>query len=361
MKKTMKKRAVALVLSLTLAGAALTGCSAKSKIDKDAIAATLGDEKISLQEVNFWAKYQEALTNSSTNYYYALLVNSGYSETEAAQYAKQYGGNIEEVIDKVMESIENFHVIGNHAEEYGVSLTKDEIAKIEETADAFLEDNKKSITALMSADRDLVIDILKQYTIYLKMVPLMEVVDLNEEISEEEALMKTYSYVYIPLENRTDEEGNTVEYTDAQKTQEANNLQNFVNDFRASGEADFDTAVEEAGYTASEHSYHPSDTEDSLKDLNDVAEGLAIGSISDVVELQTEGVLTGIAVLRLDTDKDLEAIEERKESILKERKSACYEAVLNAWKEEQEFKIDEDVVATVTVDDNLYQKRSEDK
>ncbi len=361
MKKTMIKRTAALVLGFTLAGAVLTGCGAKSQIDESAVAATLGEEEISLKEANFWVKYQEAITNTNLNYYYSMLINSGYSEQEAASYAEQYGGSLDKIKDNVMDSIEGFHVIANHAEEYGVSLSEDDITRIEEAADAFLKDNGGSIKALMSADRDLVMDILKYYTIYLRMVPLMEVVGLDENISEEEALMKTYSYVYISLDKTTDTEGNVVEFTDAEKTQKANALQNFINEFREAGGADFDSAAEEAGYSVSEHSYNPSDTEDSLKDLNSVAEGMKVGDVSDVIELKTEDALTGIAVLRLDTEKDLEAIEKQKESILNDRKSVCFDNLLNSWKEEMEFKIDEDALATITVEDDLYQKSSSEE
>ena len=56
-----------------------------------------------------------------------------------------------------------------------------------------------------------------------------------------------------------------------------------------------------------------------------------------------------------ETDKDLEAMESQKESIISERKSECYNNLLEKWKAEQEYKVNEDVVATVTVDDNLFQ------
>lgn len=360
MGKTRIKKAAAIILSLALAGGALTGCAAKSQIDETAVVATLGDQEISLKEANFWAKYQEAIVNTTVNYYYIMLVNSGYSETEAQSYASQYGGSLEDVADQVMESLETFYVIRNHAEEYGVSISKEEQAKMAEAADAFLENNSNSIKTLMSADRDLVINILELYTIYRKMIPLMEQVNLNEEISDEEALMKTYSYVYISLEGRTDEEGNTIEYTEAEKIQQANALQSFINEYRENGESDFDAAAKEAGYSVSEHSYHPSDEEDQLKNMNDVAETLEVGNVSDVIELNTDDKLTGIAVLRLDTKNDVEAREKRKETILTERKNECYNTLLESWKKEKEFKINEDVLKQITVDDALFQKRNEE-
>lgn len=360
MGKTRIKKAAAIILSLALAGGTLAGCAAKSQIDETAVVATLGDQEISLKEANFWAKYQEAIVNTTVNYYYIMLVNSGYSEAEAQSYASQYGGSLEDIADNVMESLETFYVIRNHAEEYGVTVTEEEQTKIAEAADAFLENNSNSIKTLMSADRDLVMNILELYTIYRKMIPLMEQVNLNEEISDEESLMKTYSYVYISLEGRTDEEGNTVEYTEAEKIQQANALQSFVNEYRENGESDFDAAAKEAGYSVSEHSYHPSDEEDQLKDMNDVAETLEVGNVSDVIELNTDDELTGVAVLRLDTKNDMEAGKKRKETILTERKNECYNTLLESWKKEKEFKINEDVLKQITVDDALFQKRNEE-
>lgn len=358
MRKEWIKKAAVLALSVAVAGSTLAGCTAKSQIDETAVAATLGEEEILLKEVNFWAKYQEAVTNTSSEYYYNMIKNNGYSDEEAKALVEQYTGSTDDIIDNVMESIESFHVIAKHAEDYGVTLSDADLEQIEKAADKFLKDNKKSITTLMSADKETVVEALRDYTIYLRMMPLMEEEGLNKEVSEEESLMKTYSYVYISLEGTQDENGNTVELTDAEKTQKGNAMQNFIDEFRAAGESDFDSAAEEAGYTVSEHSYHPSDEEDSLIDLNNVAEGLAVGAVSDVIELNTDDKLTGIAVLRLDTDKDAEAIADKVESILDERKSECYKALLESWKAEQEFKKNEDVIATVKVDNNLYQKAS---
>lgn len=358
MRKNWRKKTAVLALSAAMAAGALAGCGAKSQIDETAVAATLGDEKILLKEVNFWAKYQEALVNSTSQTYYSLFLSNGYTEEQAREAVEQYVGSLDTIMEHVTESIQTFHLLANHAEEYGVSLSDEDRKRIEETADQFLSDNRKSITTLMSADRETVIDILEKYTIYMKMIPLMEREGLNEEVSEEDALMKTYSYIYVDFESTQNEDGETVEMTDAEKTQKGNELQNFVDEFRASSEGDFDSAAQEAGYEVSEHSYHPSDEEDTLIDLNKVAEGLAVGGVSDVIELKTDEQLSGIAILRLDTDKDLEAIEEKKESIIEERKGDCYEALLEKWKAEVEFKVQEDVTAQVKLDDNLYQKQS---
>lgn len=360
MKANKMRRGVALALGLIFAGMTFVGCGAKSQIDETAIVATLGDEEISLKEANFWAKYQEAITNTNYKYYYNILASNGYSEEEAAAMAMNYGGNLEDVADNVMESLQTFYLLKAHADDYGVSLSAEDEARISEVADQFLQDNGKSIEVLMSADKDLLIDILKTYTIYMRMIPFMEAEDLNTEISDEEALMKTYSYVYVSFEDTVNEEGETVSYTETQKIQEANALQEFVNEFRANGGTDFDTAATEANYSVSEHSYSPSDEEDTLIDLNKVAESMKVGDVSDIIELtDSEGTLTGVAILRFDTDKDLTAMEEQKEAILAERKAECFEAVLESWKAETEFVVDEEVLATITTDDNLFQKVGE--
>lgn len=361
MKTNKTRRGLALVLGLVFAGMTLVGCGAKSQIDETAIVATLGEQEISLKEANFWAKYQEAITNTNFKYYYSILLSNGYSEDEAAATALNYGGDLEDVVDNVMESLETFYVMKNHAEDYGVSITAEDEARISEAADQFLKDNSKSIEVLMSADKDLLVDVLKTYTIYLRMIPFMEAEGLNEEISEEESLMKTYSYIYVSLESTVNEEGETVEYTETEKIQTGNALQEFVNEFRENGGTDFDTAATEEGYSVSEHSYSPTDEEDTLVDLNKVAEGLKVGDVSDVIELtDEEGVITGVAILRLDTDKDLEAIEEQKELILSERKAECFEKVLDGWKAEAEFKVNDEVLETITVEDHLVQYIAED-
>lgn len=355
MRKDLIKKTAVLALSMAVAGSTLLGCAGNSKIDESAVAATFGEEEILLNEVNFWAKYQEAIVNTSSSYYFSLLGNNGYSEQEAADLVKQYAGSLDDVTNNVMDSLEVFYTLEKHAKEYGVELTDDDLKQIDKAADKFIKDNSKSIMKLMSADKETVVEALKRYTIFLRMIPCMELEGLNEEVSEEECLMKTYSYIYVPLEGSVDEDGKEVALTEAEKIQQGNALQDFVNKFRESGSADFDAAAEEAGYTVSEHSYNPSDEEDTLIDLNKVADGMTSGSLSDVIELKTDDELTGIAILRFETDKDLEAMESQKESIISERKSECYNNLLEKWKAEQEYKVNKDVVATVTVDDNLFQ------
>ena len=358
MRKTWIKKTAVLALSVAVMGSALAGCGAKSQIDETAVAATLGDEEISLKEVNFWAKYQEALVNSASRTYYSLFVSNGYTDEQAREAVEQYVGSLDTILDNVMESVETFHVIANHAEEYGVSLSDEDLKRIDEAADQFIKDNKKAVTTLMSADKDTIVEALKYYTTSIRMIPLMEVVGLNEEVSEEDSLMKTYSYVYVEFESTQDENGEIVAMTDAEKIQKKNELQNFIDEFRANGESDFDTAVEEAGYSVSAHSYHPSDEEDTLIDLNKVADGLAVGSVSDVIDLKTDDEVTGIAILRLDTDKDLEEIEKKKQSIIDERKSECFETLLESWRTERAFTVNEEVTGTIKLDDNLYKMQT---
>lgn len=354
------RRGISLALGLVFAGMTIAGCGVTSRIDETAVVATIGDEEILLKEANFWAKYQEALTNTSYKYYYNILVSNGYSETESANMAQNYSGTLDEITDKVMESLETFYVMKAHAEEYGITITEEDEAKIEAAAEKFLKDNSRTVETIMTADKEIVSDVLRIYTIYMRLIPFMETEGLNTEISEDEALMKTFSYVYVSFDDSVNEDGETVSYTETQKVQEANALQEFVDSFRASGETDFDAAVEEAGYSVSEHSYSPSDEEDTLKDLNSVAEGMQVGDVSDIIELTDEdGVLTGVAVLRFDTDKDLEAIEEKKTSILSERKSECFNALLEKWKSEADFTVNEEVLKTITTDDNLVQKTGE--
>lgn len=358
MRKDWIKRTAVLVLSMTVLGSGLIGCTAKSQIDETAVAATLGDEEILLKEVNFWAKYQEAIVNTSSDYYYSIFRNNGYSDEESQELVKQYGGSLDTIVDNVLESVESFHVIASHAEEYGVTLSDADLKRIDEAAEQFLKDNKKSILTLMSADKDTVVEALKYYTIYVRMIPLMEMEGLNEEVSEEESWMKTYSYIYVSLEGTQGENGQTVEYTDAEKVQQGNALQDFIDEFRAGGGADFDTAAETAGYSVSEHSYHPSDEEDALLELNKVADSLEVGAVSDVIELKTDEVLTGVAVLRFDTDKDLAQMEKKKESIIDERKAECMKKLLDSWKAEKEFTVKEEVTKTIQLDDALYQMRT---
>jgi len=62
---------------------------------------------------------------------------------------------------------------------------------------------------------------------------------------------------------------------------------------------------------------------------------------------------SGYYVVRVISAFDEEATEEEKESIIEERKDEAIDALYEEWEEDSEITLDEDVLATITIDFNL--------
>ncbi len=166
------------------------------------------------------------------------------------------------------------------------------------------------------------------------------------EVTDEEAAQRTFSYVTISTAAHTDEDSNTVEYTEEEKA----DLKKKAEDI-ASAE-DFDTAVTDGGYTTSTASYGSAEDEDASFDkaVLEAADALKEGEVSPVIETES-----AYYVLRLDSEHDEEASASKKESLISEKEEAYYDDIVSGWKEKATWTINEKEWEKVTFEDRFAQ------
>lgn len=107
----------------------------------------------------------------------------------------------------------------------------------------------------------------------------------------------------------------------------------------------FNLGAESSGATVETYSYNQGDTgmaEDVLK----AADALTEGQISSVIEVEDEGYY----VLRLDSAFDQEKTQEKKESLMEEKKTKYLEDVLEQWKQDFSWEVDDKQWAKVVYD-----------
>lgn len=335
------KRLLPLLLAAALGASVLTGCG--NSIDADATGATLDGQEISLGFMNFMAKYQQAVYDGQF---------SGTFGTDMwSQDLYGDGTDMETSVKKsVTESIEEFYLLEKHMEDYKVEITDEELSAMDEAASKFMEDNSKKAIKQIGATEEYVKEMLRLNTIQAKMRKAMDA-EVDTEVSDEEAAQKTISYVKVDSASTTDEEGNTVEYTDEEK--EA--LKVEVDAFAAGAKSDLDKAAEDAGYTVSTYSYGDNDESYSLDDaVIEAANKLKDGEISEVITTDD-----AFYVVRMDSTFDEEKTESKKESIVEQRKDDHYTEVCDGYKEDAKYEVNEDEWAKVKFDKLFTFKQEE--
>jgi parvulin-like peptidyl-prolyl isomerase len=313
------------LLGTLLAGAMtcsllLSGCG---KLNADAVLVTIngGEETISLGYGNFVARYTQSLYDSAYGSYYG---------TSLWTMEEDDGTFEDSVKENLLESMEEEYLLNLHAQEYDVALTEDEEAAIAEAVQEFLSDNPEETLEAMSATEEIVTKYLTQVTIAQRVEDaIKESADVN--ITEEEAAQRTFTYAYFNSVSYTDSDGNTLYYTDDEK-------ETLLAEAEALTDSeDLETDAGLLGATVNTHSYGGDDEDTMDQAVLDAADALDEGEISSVVTVDGDGYY----VVRLDSAFDEEATAEKMETMETEQRSDYLTSVLDGWKEDTDWQVDE--------------------
>lgn len=329
------KKAAVLTAAGVLAATAVTGCS--GSINTDAVVATVGDDEITLGVANFYAR----MTQGQYETYYASMMGT----TGDAMWTQEAGEDQtyeESVKDSLMENLENMYLISQHAADYEVSLTKEEEDAISEAAAQFDEDNTDEAKEIVSGYRKDIEEFLRLATIQTKMDSKMRE-GVDENVSDEEAAQKAMKYVFFSY-TTTDDSGNSTELTDDEKADLKTNAQTLAD--RVNAGEDISTVAEELGQTAYDLTFDSESTSPN-EDLIAAADALKTeGAVTDVIETD-DGLYVGQLTSLLDRD----ATDQKKESIIEERKQDQYDSLLEQWKDDTDIEVDEKVWNKVDFED----------
>lgn len=322
------KKFIGILLAVALLAASLMGCSSSSVNDSDVVM-TIGDEEVTLGVVDFYASFLAAYYES----YYSSFFGEDMWNTEISD-----GLTYEESTKEgILETMQEIIVARQHAEELGVSLTDEEIAEIEATAEEFYNANDESVRNAVSGSLENAIEVLTLFEIDDKIrQEIIKAVDT--EVSDEEAAQKKATYVYCLL-SYTDDDGNSVDMTEDELAALELELEELIANVGETG--DLYTYAEEAGYTVLETTFDEDTTSLSDELLTALLE-LEEGEFSGVIKTDSS-----YYIAQLTSEFDEEATESMKETIISERESELYSETLAAWLEEVEIVVNEKIWATV--------------
>ncbi|MGC4018019.1 MAG: peptidyl-prolyl cis-trans isomerase [Muricomes sp.] len=331
-----RKRLVMMAAAGVFAVSSLMGCSSRS-IDSSAVVAQVGDEKIPLGVANFYARLQQAQTES---YYMSLLNMSGDDMwTQDMGDGKTYEETTKE---NILKSLEDLYLLKQNMGTYGVELTKEDEKAIDDAAALFVKDNSDKGKEAVSGEEQYVKTFLELITIQSKMDgPMKE--GVNEEVSDDEAAQKSMEYVFLSYTKNTDD-GSTEQMSDDEKASLKETAQKIAD--RLNNGETVDAAATAEGQKMLTATFDSSSTSPS-QDLVKAADALgAEGDVTGVVETDN-----GLYVAKLISMMDREATDSKKVSIVNERKQTQYDSLLEQWRKDTEIKEHKDVWKQVSFAD----------
>ena len=323
MRRTGKK-AAALAVTAALAVSA-AGCGSVKDSD---VVVTIGGEKVTVGVANFFARYQQAEYET----YYSGVMGEDMWSTEISK-----GKSYEETVkNQILETLENMYVLEDHMGDYKVEITEEEKKKISEAAKAFDEANGLEEKEAVSGTTENVERMLTLVTIQEKMQKAM-VADVDTEVSDEEAAQKSMKYVYFPY-TTTDAEGNQTDMTDEEKATLKTTAQTFLDNLNANETKDIDTVATEGGYEVQSAAFDAKSVSPNA-DLVKAVDALTTeGEVTSVIESDS-----GLYVGKLVSLLDREATDQKKKSIVEERKQEQYEKLLETWRKDTKIEENEKI------------------
>ena len=336
----MKKRILMLVLAGMLSVASLAGCSS---FKEDEVVATVGDEKITADIANFYARYVQAQYET----YYSAYLGENMWNSEASE-GKTYE---ESVKDSLLEGLENMLLMEAHMEEYGVSLSAEEKKVVEDAAKKFDEANALEDKEKVSGSSDTVKRVMTLMAIQQKMQDKIEE-EADTEVSDEEAAQKSMQFVTFSYKTE-DEDGNSRDMTDEEKKEVEKKAKEFA---KGAEEAeDFEAYAKDQELEAQKATFD-SDSSNPAEEVVKAADKLEEGEVTDVIK--TDG---GCYVARLTSLLDREATDARKDTIVSERKQKVYDDVCEKWRKEVDISVDKEVWKKIDFNDLKVTMREEVK
>lgn len=330
------KKLLAAGLCLGLAMGTVTGCGADSKAGK--AVAVLDGENIDYALVNFMVRYNQAQMQTMYGSMFGENMWSSYGDT---------------VKSSVVENIEQMMILEKHMDEYDVTVTDDEKAKITSAASDFMANNDKDVLKAMTASQETVERMLTLSLIQNKMQAAI-LKDVDTEVSDEEAAQKTVKYVFLSTADTTDEEGNSVPRTDEEKAAQKEKAQKILDAVKEGADMDEAAKAEDENLSASTTSYG-TDNGSIDETVKAAVDSLSDGECAeDVIETDS-----GYYVAQMQSVFDKEATESQKETIVSQRKSDKFSEVYDAWKEAAEFTQDDELLAELTFTDTFEVKSTE--
>ena len=348
--KTMTKKTAVVALAGVMAAGMLTGCGEK-ELDGTKTVATVDGAEIPLGMLSLSVREGQAQAEAM---YKSFMGGSDYSiwGTEAEK-GKTYG---EQAVEQALEDIELMCILKEKAADYDVEITEDDEKAIADAAAAFMSANTEDTLKTLAVTEDQVKTYLELETYKSRMHDPI-IVDVDKNVSDEEAQQSSFNYVSISTSDLSDDEIKQKK-EDAQKILDdlkaagsdgdLNEIAKSVDDSYSSVSGTFDVNEDAAKEDSDEESDSSSSSSAYPDEVMKVLRTLKDGEIGpDVIETDTS-----YYVVKLDKVNDEEATETKKQSIISTRENKLYTDTTEKWLDDADINVEKKVLKTLKVTDN---------
>ncbi|MDF2473741.1 MAG: hypothetical protein K0R21_1523 [Anaerocolumna sp.] len=301
--------------------------SAAEEVDDslfEKVVVTVGDHEI---------KYSEAMI---------------YMNLIQAQYESYYGPDIwsydlggqtfgDMVKQEIMNMMTQTKVVSDHADEYSVTITEEDEALIKQYASELYSGISEEDRTRFGITEEIAQQFYRDNKLYEKVYDAATM-DVDTNVSDEEAKQVTVQHMLVKTQ-KTDEAGNTVDFTEEEKAEALKKAQDLL--AQAKETDDFYTLAE--ANTEDSNVEYTFGTGEMVPEFEEVAFSMKPGDISDIVETDY-----GYHILYCVSDFDEDATLEKKEEIITSRQNTAFQELYETWEPNYEVKVNDEIWDTIT-------------
>lgn len=322
------KKILSVLLAATVAVTPIVGCG--NTIDSSAKIMTIGDQEVEAGVVNFYARYQQAIYET----YYMIYMGEDMWTSDIGEGVTYEESTKESIINTIQE----LYVMGQHAADYEVELSEEELEAIEMAAEDFMSSNKNSdANELVSATKENVVEILSLITLQNKMEEAIKA-DIDTDVTDEESIQKKMTVVSYDF-SHYDEDGNLTIASDEEKML----MLESISDLEKTSEKSEDLLAEAntLGLVVEEVTFDQfSFAVDST--IISSADQLKVGEFTGIIETDA-----GYYLAQLTSLNDKTATETKVNDILTQRENDLYTETLEAWMEDANISVYDSVLKDI--------------
>lgn len=232
------KKMLAASMSALLAAGALTGCYTKVKPEDYAntVVATYGDEKVMLDEANYYVKMYQATNDAYFTYYSYFYgyktIKDMYDSVADEKTGKTMWDNMKQ---NAMATLYQTYVLASHASEYGVSLSDEDNKKIDENVKDFFEEGDNGIREAINISEDHLREVLKRNALAVRVHEYL-VKDIDTTVNEEDYRHTLVSYIKVTEAEKKSEPETTAEGETSAETETTAAAEEKTVDLKAAAE-----------------------------------------------------------------------------------------------------------------------------
>lgn len=325
---------------LMLAGLCLCGCT-RSKKQEEKPVARLGEDVIELKEAVF---YTRMLQEQWEEAYYEYA-GSGMWQKDFDDEGRTFADVLKQ---DVMDTLTRIHLLCVHSQEYDVTLTTEEKARVAKRAEAFMDSNTPSVLEAAGATKEVVEELLLENELAARVSEVIQE-GYTPQLREEETVVGKLTYCLFSVMGTYDKEGNHNPATQ----EELDKIRKEAEEFsaRARELGDIAAAGDEISHTVIDVFYNDNTDGGAHPLVAETARKLGLLEVSEALETED-----GYYIVQRVSDYDEEASAQYKESLIMQKKDAYLNELLGVWEEETPLVIDEELWDTVKIEEMLTER-----